>query len=366
MTKKKNKVGKEKILTVFLIIVSVILLFSVTSDVPKNIIKSLFNGQIVSDLIASPADKKKNTLRETYNQINQYEKNHDYAALYDYLTPTEKALRTKEEYIQFKKNVRKNGEVYNIEFIVNDVNINEDVGIIDSTASYCMGVENCTNAERTSFRAAKQYFYIDGKWYHNLNEIVPCGRFEKYIIPEEFDRAVSLIIQRMKQSNDTTMNQHSKDIADIRNCLDIQYVQSDDEMKGTEGFFMFSENSVPDRLRIFVSPRYQIKDDLLTALLLSHEIAHAYLFASGLNRNISCYENEATAFLSQIQFMGTLNMEEISSITYRYHNKSSQEILSVVDLTLEIGALPGSGWYNKALNYVKNNPFYQKECASDQ
>ena len=131
---------------------------------------------------------------------------------------------------------------------------------------------------------------------------------------------------------------------------------------------MFSENSTPDRLRIYVSPRYQVKDDLLTAILLSHEFAHALVFAGEFtnqlpsNLRVSCYENEASAFLSQMQFLVTLNDEEKLSIISRSYTGYSQEAISVVNLIVALNTSPGSDGYQKALNYVKNSPFYQKQC----
>lgn len=360
MGKIKNQVSKEKILTILLIIVSVILLLSIVSDVPKNIIKSLFNGQIIPDLITSPADKKENALKDTYNQIIKYEKNYDYAALYDYLTPTEKALRTRTEYMQY----RNNGKAYNIKVVVNSITVHENIGVVDITGSSCGIVENCANSERTSYRSRRQFLYINERWYHDLDDNLYCGRFEKYSMPEEFNRAVSLIIQRMIQSGNNT----AKSITNIHNCLDIQYAQSDEEMHGAEGVFMFSTNSTPDRLQIFVSPRYQAKDDLLTAVLLSHEFAHALVFAGEftnqlpLNLRVSCYENEASAFISQMQFLTTLNEEEKLSIISRSYTGYSQEAMSVINLIVALGNSPGDDPYQKALNYVKNSPFYQKQC----
>lgn len=356
---KKKKANKEKILTMFLIIVVVMFLFSITSDIPKNITKSMFNRQSTSGFVVSSADKKKNALKETYSKLTQYEKNSDYTSLYEFLTPIERYSITLNDYVRERNSYPK---IYDLKYTVISIEVYNDIGVVDRIVSYCK-IENCTDAERISSKNKKQYFYINEKWYHNLDDNLYCNRFEKYSMPEEFDRAVSLIIQRMKQSVYVFGNQTAKDITDIYKCLDIQYAQSDDEMHGAEGLFMFSSNSTADRLQIFVSPRYQIKDDLLTAILLSHEITHAYLFATGTDKVISCYENEATAFSSQMRFLGTLNMEEISSITYRYNNRSSQEVMSVVNLIVSLGSSYGTDGYQKALNYVENNPFYQKQCS---
>lgn len=372
MRKRKNKVGREKLLTILLIIISVIFLFSVISDTPKNIIKSLLNGHIVSDLIASPDDKKKNALEETYRQIFQYEKKYDYAALYDYLTPTEKTLKTKEEFVQAR---RSNNDVYDTETIsINNIIIHEDIGIVDGTISYCR-IKNCADSDRITFRSKRRYSYIDGKWYHNSFDIVYCTRFEPYPMMPEFQRALSLIRERLENSqyatNTTFETEDRKDalnLMNIYNCLDIQYASNDDELNGAEGIFKFDNTSGTDDLKIFVSPRYQVKDDLLTATLLRHELVHASYHATGEDKNISCFENEAYAFSLEIAFfMGALNAEERQSINSRYY--TSPEARNLIILTNSIINYRNYGdtlISEGALRYVKQSPFYQAQCANSR
>lgn len=196
-----------------------------------------------------------------------------------------------------------------------------------------------------------------------------CSRKEPYSIPPEFDRAISLILQRYEQTNVSPGFARAITIKTIRNCLDIQYATSDDELQDAEGVFAFTETGTKDRLQILVSPRYQAKDDLLTATLLSHELAHASLYAFDKDKEFSCFENEADAFREQLGFISTLNYEEIASLTYRYNNRSSPEAVAVIELLLNVRNQPPyeppseETAYKKALNYVKTHPFYQKLCA---
>lgn len=317
------------------------------------------NGIMNSSSILSPDEAKHNELKNTYNQIIKYEMNSDYAALYGFLTPSEKAKLTLSDYIQQRSDTK---NAYNLQYSVDNVEVNGDVGIITRTLSYCK-IEGCSDSERTVNTLKKKYEYITGKWYHELEDTLYCERQKPYAIPQEFERGFSLIIQRLGQSNDPVAHKNAQRFSGIKNCLDIQYANSDDEMSGAEGVFMFSKDSSPEKLQVFVSPRYQAKDDLLTAILLSHEISHALIFALGSQDSVPCYKNESIAYREQMRFLSTLNQEEIASITYRYNNRSSEEAVSVINLIVGLNNTYGATPEDKALNYVKNSTFYQKQCG---
>lgn len=192
-----------------------------------------------------------------------------------------------------------------------------------------------------------------------------CSRSKEYPYPEEFKRATSLLRQRLKDSDADWASQFIEAFDLTRNCLDIQYALSEEEMNGAEGMFMFSADSTPNRLEIFVSPRYKVKDDLLTAVLLSHEITHALIFANGQSESTTCFENEAQAFMTEMVFLSTLNDDEIASITYRSNNGYS-EARGVTDLITNVRQMDGSNSYEKMLNYVKSNEFYQSQCGFEK
>ncbi len=186
-----------------------------------------------------------------------------------------------------------------------------------------------------------------------------CDRDQAYSIPEEFNRALSLLIQRIGQS--PVYQDDAYYLGLIRNCLDIQYTHSDEDLKGAEGVFAFNRDSTRNRLNILVSPRYQVKDDLLTAILLSHEVNHALIGALGGSNVVSCYNDEAIAFANQQKFFDTLNQEEKRSITNRYG--SSQEVSDLIDTLNAINKYQDEHQTDRALKYVKNNPYYKKECS---
>lgn len=191
---------------------------------------------------------------------------------------------------------------------------------------------------------------------------VGCNRTQEYPLPEEFRRAISLIVQRLDEGNNSIGNQMVVFFKGIRNCVDIQYAQSDTEINSAEGVFSFSENSTPNQLQILVSPRYKSKDDLLTAILLSHELTHAAIYASGAQESISCYDNESLAHLIEMLFIGTLNDDEIASLTYRANN-GYPEAKGVLNLILGVRRSKGADSSEKVANYVRSKPFYQQQCG---
>lgn len=308
----------------------------------------------------------KKGLETTYNSITELDKNEDWTGLYDYLRPEEKNNTTLSQFIESKQAARK---MYNQIYTVNNIEIRGDKGIIDRSLSFCINPD-CLTTDRKTITGKKEFILIDNKWYFNLNNNIICDRQKPYTIPSEFDRAISLIIQRLLERNNQITTNRADFFRSIKNCLDIQYAPTDDEMKGAEGLFYFSPSSSKEDLRILVSPRYQIKDDLLTAILLSHELMHAYIYASDTNLVLSCFEDEAQAFRLQLLFMSTLNNEEVASLTYRYNNRTSPEAVAAIDLPLTItdyssvGPSDSDPAYNKILNYVKNNPYYQEQCKN--
>lgn len=191
---------------------------------------------------------------------------------------------------------------------------------------------------------------------------IGCTKTQEYANREEFKRAISLVIQRLGEGNTAWGSKYAKDFQRIRTCLDIQYVQSEGEINDAEGLFSFSVRSTPNRLQILVSPRYKVKDDLLTAILLSHEMTHALVFADGATSGISCFDNEALAFTTEMMFIGTLNDDEVASLTYR-SNHGYPEARGVIDLIVATHGLKGTSPFEKMQNYVRSNNFYQKQCG---
>ncbi|MBU0569888.1 hypothetical protein KKB40_03845 [Patescibacteria group bacterium] len=192
-----------------------------------------------------------------------------------------------------------------------------------------------------------------------------------------------------------------------QSCLDIKYATSVNEMSGADGVFLFSkENSSPKGLKILVSPEYKLQDDIVTALLLSHELTHAEQFIlydvsqnmiQQCNKEASqsfcdkisakdflgfyvedssnaCVRHESEAFLNQNIFYGTLKQVEQDNILLRANNVApSQANLPVYSFAVKFRQLERqcplktsedvSNFANCLSNvYVKSEPFYQKQC----
>lgn len=346
--------NKERVL---LFVISAILLFSLFSDVPKNIIKDLINFRENKTLVSSENNTKKKVLEQTYNKLKQLEAVNDIEKIYDYLTPSEKSKMSLDSYIKYRKSLLPSTLV---DYTIHGIEIYGDRGVVDSTTQRCFS-EQCSGKDKLTQRLKREYYYINGRWYFNLENIVYCDRNQPYVIPQEFNRALSLIAQRLEESSSKILNTQAERNKLIKNCLDIQYATSEKILEGAEGVFIFDKNSPKDRLSIYVSPKYQIKDDLLTATLLSHEISHAFISALSGNEVISCYENEAIAFAVQSYFFDSLNQEEKNSIFERYY--SSNEARNLIDTLDAINRYQDEYQKDRALKYAKSNPYYQKQCG---
>lgn len=237
--------------------------------------------------------------------------------------------------------------------------VDGDVAHIDRTLMTCNDKE-CTSIKETT-RSFRRYQYEGGHWYYDPVDVY-CPRSTNYQMEPEFSRALSLIEQRYFAN---IQNTESKDIFnEITHCLDISYAKADTEMGGAEGLFRFVPGQSPERLAINVSPRYKSTDDLLTAVLLSHEVTHAINYIVGLEsgKPASCFEDEATAFTVEIEFLARLNKGEMNSLQTRLNTGESREVFGIVDTLMRVGQGKGKDLHEKALNYVMQNPYYQKQC----
>lgn len=242
-----------------------------------------------------------------------------------------------------------------------------------------------------------------------------CDRKTPYEIKPEFSRAISLIIQRLQDSS-KQYDEFNIDeglyplglIINNKNCLDIQYAPSVSEMSGADGFFLFSNKfSGKNRLKILVNPEYKIQDDLMTALLLSHEITHAEDFIEEdvynteleiCNKKLgnkfcketvedsfkdslvdSCFEMEQRAFYTQFYFYMKLKDSEHSTIMSKYiadyQAKYNLPVVSLMDTYTNLimstcsPSIASDPWgcindyFGKS---VIETPFYQEQCVGLQ
>lgn len=293
------------------------------------------------------------SLKDRYLKYVSFLNSHEFGEAYEFYTAEAKQIESKDNYII---NMSKN-RVYNQKVSINSITIKDNIGYIDRNTSYCEDV-NCTSEK--SNRSYKKWIYENSNWYLSFPDPA-CIRDEMYDMPEEFKRSISIIIQRFNTGNEDD-RLIVDDIKSVMNCLNITYANSDSDMHGADGYFTFYDSSPKDNLIIKVSPKYLVKDDVVTAILLSHEITHAVFYANGLDDYNSCYEKEARAFNAQWAFILKLNQGEKESIAARGY---TDKVIHDTFYTLQqIQYQKGSNWYEQALNYVKNNDYYIKQCSS--
>lgn len=215
-----------------------------------------------------------------------------------------------------------------------------------------------------------------------------CNRATPYSMPNEFNRSLDLISQRVGVDS-TGSNTIWQGIFNFRNCLDIQYSETDD--KNLEAYFEYplenSQENLQD-LKILVNPSYKNFDDLTLAALLSHEVIHAgqYINQVVSKTQLSCYEKEAKAFSAQHAFILSLNAEEQRSIYTRLRDdvnknptfaililtgqrgneaaSACSELQTKNNLTNEqMNECSWQGLENKLLQDIKEDPYYQEQCG---
>lgn len=216
-----------------------------------------------------------------------------------------------------------------------------------------------------------------------------CKKSTAYSIPNEFNRSLDLIAQRMNVDKEEAQGTIWQSIFNYRNCLDIQYLETDD--KTFEAYFEYpNENNSKNLqdLKVMVNPSYQNFDDLTMATLLAHELVHAgqYINEVSFKYPLDCYEQEANAYFAQHAFLLSLNEEEQRSIyarlqdnvdknpqfrlvlvTNQLGNESTQactELQKKNNLTNEqTNKCSWEGLENKLKILIQEDPDYQNQCA---
>jgi len=209
---------------------------------------------------------------------------------------------------------------------------------------------------------------------------IKCLRKEPYEIPPELERARSLRQQRLSEFG------VELDFS-FYNCIHILYADLSEQE--AEGVFIFDKNSDINDLRIYVDKTYKEKDDLLTAILLDHEFVHVSQFVGELREGekTSCIDSEVEAFLHQVNFLRTLNTEEVMSLAQRllyykeggYRQSASKYSFSTLNTLIEYNGMAKRACQNEPKdNYsscyfskqrslvegmIKDSEFYQKQCG---
>jgi hypothetical protein len=222
---------------------------------------------------------------------------------------------------------------------------------------------------------------------------ISCARTVRLDNKPQYDRALSLIQQRIDENHKywTNAGEQYQDMLFINfppelvNCIKI----SEEDTRGStgvEGYFTFNGQDIKkDYYPITVSTDYGFTDDIVTALLLSHEMTHVQQYMDALNgkNSLSCIDSEIDAFIAQLDFYGILNDEEISSVYYRIHGSDEVFLhpqLKMLDTMLTINRESGCGFRdlfkgkdsthcvdinlrNKLREILTDDSYYRKQCG---
>lgn len=314
-------------------------------------------GVIAALFFTKPAQDfiKRVQLITFYNKLTNYEKSFNFKGIYELLSPDYKRHLSIEDFLAQRNQTTK---PYSVDYIVHSYKVEGNKGILDRTIITC-NTAGCTGPDRKEARAYKEYIYINGRWYVPEDNTLLCLRGEPYSMTPEFERAISFIIQRLSQSPKATYL--DENFQSIKNCLSITY-SPEVEKYDAEGLFYFDENSTNDKLNILVSNKYKASDDIVTALLLIHEITHAYIFASGIE--IDCYQNEAEAFTNELYLLTGFNQAEREILNARIQFYPSPQIDNFYNMIKNVNRMKGAP-YEDILQLVKSDPYYQKQCSGN-
>ena len=157
----------------------------------------------------------------------------------------------------------------------------------------------------------------------NSNKI-SCTRTTRLDNLPQYDRALSLIQQRIVVNLEQFKNNKSYIFTyfppELVNCIKI-IEEEPNQTDEFEGYFKFNgSDTKSDYFPIVVNSKYVRSDDMLIALLLSHELTHVQQYLDSVNnlKAFSCVDGEVDAFLASIRFYRNgFNNEEFRSIRIR-------------------------------------------------
>lgn len=338
----------------FVKIILIILVFLVVIS----LIPSKSNNTQPENNTAAVGDETslRNFINEQYKLVSS-DKKEDWSKLYrEFYSPEHEIKKqTEEAFVTSQQKQRENG-LDHYEFEIHSIKINGTNGFVDRTQKACAN-SDCSKTLGVN-RGIRKYVFYQGKWLMTDNKIL-CSREEPYTISPEFERVFSLILQRSED--------YKTDFEDIKNCVLIRYATSEKEMLGAEGLFSFFPGQSSDKLEILVSPRYKVKDDLTTAILIVHELTHASDYVTDLiyNQKTDCFTSEARAFQNQNWFISILNSEEKASIDARLNTGASEELKSIKYYWNAIDNIKGDTIEERWLKFIKSLPYYQEQCKGE-
>jgi len=165
---------------------------------------------------------------------------------------------------------------------------------------------------------------------YKKNEVfnkVGCNRKTRINNLPQYDRALSLIQQRLLV-NQKRFKYNNRALfiyfpPNLTNCVKI-IEKNSAEVDDFEGYFTFNSEDIKNNYYpIIVNSKYVKADDVLIALLLTHEITHIQQYIDSVNKinTFTCIEKEVNAFLASRQFyISGLNEEEMNTVTLRIYD----------------------------------------------
>lgn len=209
-----------------------------------------------------------------------------------------------------------------------------------------------------------------------------CTRTSRLENAPQYDRALSLIHQRITENHEQWPEEGKYSDArfthfppNLVNCIKIV---EEDLGRDEEGYFIFhSEEIQPNYFPIAINSNYKFSDDVLTALLITHEMTHVQQFIESLNNNDnqSCREKEVSAFISQLDFYVQLNNEENYAFYLRMNDERDNQhsqvemIKAMTTINRESNCnivdfeCKDKNLRNKLFELVTSNPHYREQCG---
>ena len=207
---------------------------------------------------------------------------------------------------------------------------------------------------------------------------VSCTRTIRLQNSPQYDRALSLIAQRIDDYNKYSFeNLKFKYFpTQLTNCIKVTETNVANTT-GAEGYFTFNSKDIRQNYYpISVDASYSLTDDVLTALLLSHEMTHVQQYINQLNgkESLACYDKEIEAFMAQLDFYLTLYAEEDSSAYYRIQNDENlhpqlQMIKTMTTINRDSNCdimdknCKDTNLRTKLKEMLMQNETYKKECT---
>lgn len=146
---------------------------------------------------------------------------------------------------------------------------------------------------------------------------VSCTRTTRLDNAPQYDRALSFIQQRINENLDrfiyNPMHLFKYFPPQLVNCIKI-IEETPNGSNDFEGYFTFNGKDIKtDYYPIVVNSKYVQSDDVLIAMLLTHEMTHVQQYIDSVNNKtaLACVDSEVQAFLSTYRFfISGLNSKE--------------------------------------------------------